>query len=57
MEAGLALGVQFPIDRHALFVEGGYGYGLFDVRDESTSSSSLKNSVIKLRIGLLYALI
>jgi hypothetical protein len=57
MEAGLALGVQFPIDRHALFVEGGYGYGLFDVRDESASSSSLKNSVIKLRIGLLYGLI
>jgi hypothetical protein len=55
LEASGALGVQFPIGRNAGFLEGGYGYGLLNTVDNSSTSSdfSANNSVIKLRVGFL----
>jgi hypothetical protein len=56
LEASLALGVQAPVGlNHAFFLEGGYGYGLFDT-DTDREDASANNSVIKLRAGFLIGL-
>ncbi len=56
LEIGVMVGTQVSLGNHGLFFEGGYGYGLTEVRDEFQVSGTLKNSVVKFRLGLLYGL-
>ena len=54
LDLGLALGAEIPFGRHAVFLEGGYAYGLFNALEGDIAKDfTFHNSCIKLRGGFL----